>query len=103
MVTTQIGTEGKRASIKQDIMSLYSALRVGGAFDDKDIINDGSRNLMVKSYAQGQNSQQGFKTKMAEAQTEFQMANTPGKITTRYYSSIYGQLSTVKYGDIPKS
>ena len=103
MATTQIATESKRPSIKQDLKNLYDALRVGGAFNDKDIINNGNRNLMVKSYSQGQNAVQGFKTKMLETQTEFQMATTPGKITTRYYSSVYGQLSTVKYGDIPKS
>ena len=97
MATTTIATESARPSLAQNIEELYNSHRVGGAYDAKaDVITDGSRIERVNGIQEQTHTVKGFKTKMAEGQSEMKMVND-GTITTRMLTSVYGPHSTRKY------
>lgn len=98
MPTTDIKTESARPSLSQDIESLYSTAHAGGAFDaKKDVIINGTRNGMVTSLQERTHTIKGFKTKMAEGQSELIMVQNPNSVTTKLRTSIYGAHSNKRY------
>ncbi len=98
MPTTQIATENARPSLKQDIETLYANQHTGGAYDTKkELVTNGKHNEIVIGIQSQKHTPKGFKTKMAEQQTELFMAQDNTVVTTRMKTSIYGNHSTVKY------
>lgn len=98
MATTQIGTESKRASLHQNVIDLYNGFKVGGAYNAKAIVTDGSFADLITSTS-GKNNciNAGFKTLMAEQATQMKMGLDNTIVTTRYRTSVYGDLDTTKY------
>jgi len=98
MPTTTIATETARPSLKQDLESIYSSMRCGGAFDvKKDLVLDGTHNEKVSSLQSRTHTPAGFKTQMTEQSTEMYMAKDNKVVTTRLRTSIYGDHSNQCY------
>lgn len=98
MPTTNIATESKRPSLSQNIEALYATMHIGGAYDaKKDLVVNGNHNERVTSFQSIRNTPKGFKTKMAEQQTELYMGRDSKVVTTSMRTSIYGDHSSQKY------
>jgi hypothetical protein len=98
MATTLIKTESARPSLSQTIEALYATMHAGGAYDAKrDLVLDGKHNEMFVSAQDRTHTAKGFKTKMAEQQTEFFMGLDSKVVTTRMRTSVYGNHSTKRY------
>jgi hypothetical protein len=98
MATTDIKTESARPSLSQNLETLYAAAHAGGAFDaKKDVVVNGSHNGMVSSHQSRTHTVKGFKTKMAEGQSELHMVNNVKTVTTTLRKSVYGAHSNKRY------